>query len=499
MDTTAQSNNNAKTTTPNDAPSPSEYPYKVFYSCTKKKKKPSAKRHAMEPINPMLSNNHQDMSMPLTPSILPKSNKDEVDRDRDRLSNRLQCIREYDEVDASLLDAPQDKKPPPLPLPPPPAASSKPQTDICTAMDAVHINHDLDATHYPQYLDGYTALSGEQKSFLSAIKRGDLRSIQHMCRHNVNIAAQINFGDCQVIRECALENRLPILKYLKQTFPDAIDLNCESGYCLRWSSRKGFIDIVRWLLYEQKFQKIDISPFQYQAIEWSVLYKHKQIAKLLQKYYNEFRLNEKWNILGNSQRNVSVEWDIFNLPSIYQDIVERIINADHENHDDTVNVIKEYYFNGCDLKFANLMPWTVAVDCTNIAILHFLYKTVGVDPLCLDNYLLRTACDIRSIPLLQFAKSVIRFELWQVKIEPNLEEYKKICHEDVTFVKELENYHQCVTPIKKKKFRNSELEQPQSPIPWPYASPYVQQKYGILTRSKKKILIKKGVLQPMQM
>eukprot|EP00484_Ammonia_sp_Unknown_P025522 CAMPEP_0197029136 /NCGR_PEP_ID=MMETSP1384-20130603/8644_1 /TAXON_ID=29189 /ORGANISM="Ammonia sp." /LENGTH=626 /DNA_ID=CAMNT_0042458241 /DNA_START=44 /DNA_END=1924 /DNA_ORIENTATION=- len=494
------------------------YPCKVFYP---KAAKPANKQLDVQPVklppkpleNAKLDANLQQMYteekhepfliIPSVPKAIPAMNKkqnDEQHQQNHRLSEKLNSIREYSQYQESKQEHHDHSK------------NSNSIHDELPAANLPHIGSptqhlehmqqiqsELDQTSYPQYLDGYHTLNTEQKKFLNAIKQGDMATIQRMSSYQDAIKSNINFNESQVIRDCVLENRLEILKYLKQKFANDIDLNCENGYCLRWSARKGFYEIVHYLLCEQKYQRIDCSPFQYQAIEWAIIYKHRQIAKLIQKYYNESKLSEKWNILSQSQKNLGVEFDIFNLPSIYQEIIEKIINVDDvETNQENIDCIRQYFQNGCDLKFENCMAWTVAVDCTNMAMLQFLFKEVGVDPLCLDAYLLRTACDMRSIELLQFAKTIISWEMWKCHVEPQLSELKAICSNDPVFVRELENYHRAITPIKKKKgaSRINEWELPQSPIPWPYESPHVRQKYGILTRSKRKILVKKGVLQP---
>jgi len=329
-----------------------------------------------------------------------------------------------------------------------------------------------------------------------------------------SLIGDINFGECQIIRECVLSERLCILKVLKQHLGDALDLNAESGYCLRWAARKGLRAFIEWLLHGQKEQRIDISFFQYQAIEWAVLYAHRAIAILLQKYYvAEKEMGSRWSrIAGNGnghgqsqQTNVNGsglgEFDIFSLPSLYQDIIEKIISCEDEaTTRENVAVLERYYANGCDLRFENLMAWTVAVDCSNVAVLSLLHSKVGVDALVLDGYLLRMACEIRSIEMVQFAKTIIRWRDWEREVVPHLKEYRALCDEETLFVQELEDYHGSThhSPEKERSKNKSQFEMPQSPIPWPYEHAHVKQKYGIVTRSVRKQLVKKGVLQDLR-
>merc|ERR1712154_81530 len=171
---------------------------------------------------------------------------------------------------------------------------------------------------------------------------------------------------------------------------------------------------IQYLLFEQKYQKIDLDHFQYQAIEWSIVYGNKQIAQILQKYYIDCKLNTKWNALRSGTplpctlQDLGVEFDIFNLPSIYQEVIELIIHSETgKDGVDNVAVIRRYYENGCDLQFENNMAWTVAVDCTNLNVLQFLYKTIGIDPCIQNNYLLRTACELEQVEMVQFAKTIV--------------------------------------------------------------------------------------------
>lgn len=244
-------------------------------------------------------------------------------------------------------------------------------------------------------------------------------------------------------------------KIFKKIFIKEIDLNCERGYCLRWSSRKGFYDIINWLLYQQNYQKIEINYFGYQAINWSINNGYPKIAKILQKYYNENR-----KITNNNNIN------IFNLPSIYQDIINGII--DHEenpNNDEFIENIKIQYKNGCDLTFHDNFIWNVAIDANNIKILLFLYKIVGVNPICNNNYLIKSSLETRNLEMLIFAKNIITWNQWKKSIEPILDKFKLICNYDPIFIKELDQHH------------------------------HILNKYGILTRSKRKLLVKKGILQ----
>ena len=227
-----------------------------------------------------------------------------------------------------------------------------------------HIRMDLASKPYPEYLDGYSALSRDQKRFLNLIKEGDLNKVMFMANGSQHIQSDINFGDCQVLRECTISGRLEILKYLKKTFVHKLDLNAESGYAVRWATRKGLYGMVNWLLWEQTFQKTDISFFQYQAMEWAVIYKHKAIAKLLQKYYVEQKMEHKWNEVVDDKLEASalgLQFEISNLPSIYHEVIERVIghpDADEFN-EETVRVLSRYYDNGLDLKFENYLVWTV--------------------------------------------------------------------------------------------------------------------------------------------
>eukprot|EP01084_Bolivina_argentea_P112220 200164_1 len=218
------------------------------------------------------------------------------------------------------------------------------------------LRNELDMSCHPEYLDGYASLSENQKIFLTHIKNNNLSEIKdmisiHPCYEIIN---DFNFGECQILRECVLSNRLNILKYLKKQFTKKLNLNSESGYCLRWAARKGLFNIANWLLCEQKYEEIDITYFQFQAIEWSIVYGHKRIAILLQKLYKDWKLNTKWNVLAESQLNISFEFDIFNLPSIYQQIIELVIHSDNNNNN--IQIVKKYYRNGCDLCFENNMP-----------------------------------------------------------------------------------------------------------------------------------------------
>lgn len=346
--------------------------------------------------------------------------------------------------------------------------------------DEVDIN---DMTYYDEYLDGYGSLVNEQKKFLSAIKDGDLETIKNMSLNCDIIRNNILFNDNQVIRECTLSGSLNILKYLKKIFIKDIDLNCERGYCLRWSSRKGFYDIIIWLLYQQKYQKIEINHFGYQCLKWSIDNEYPKIAKILQKYYNQ-------------TRKIDIN-NIFDLPSIYQDIVNGII--DHEenpNNDEFIKTIKKQYKNGCDLTFHDNFAWNVAVDSTNIEILSFLHKTVGINPICNDNYLIKTCLETQNLEMLIYTKSIITWNEWKKSIEPILDKLKLICNNDEILIKELENYHSF--PDKSSPIRNNaKFEIPLSPIPWPYENNHIRNKYGILTRSKRKLLVKKGILQDM--
>jgi len=248
------------------------------------------------------------------------------------------------------------------------------------------------------------------------------------------------------------------------------------------SARKGQIDVINYLLFEQKYQKIEMDHFQYQAIEWSVVYGNKQIAQILQKYYIDYKLSKNWNALCASQ-DLGVEFDIFNLPSIYQEIIELIIHSDDEN-DGNVSVIRRYFENGCDLQFENNMPWTVAVDCTNLSVLQFLFKTIGINPCIQNNYLLRTACEIGQVEMVQFAKSIIPSCEWEQRIAPHVAEYKALCPHNALIGKELDEYKS----VKKM------VEIPQTPMP----HKHVHKKYGIITRSKRKMLVSKGILGQME-
>jgi len=159
-------------------------------------------------------------------------------------------------------------------------------------------------------------------------------------------------------------------------------------------------------------------------------------------------------------------------------------------------MIKRYYENGCDLTFHDNFAWQIAVEATNIPMMQFLIKTVGVDPLCNNNYLLTTSIEKQSIELLQFAKTIINWNQWQQKIEPHLEKFKSLCNNDPTFIAELENYHSFPDP-KSPISKQAKFEIPLSPIPWPYENRHIRKKYGILTRSKRKLLVKKGILEDM--
>eukprot|EP01083_Nonionella_stella_P113952 336418_1 len=367
------------------------------------------------------------------------------------------------------------------------------------------LQNELDMTCYPEYLDGYNSLSVDQKKLLSAIKDGNLSLVKYMANNITEIVNDIKFGECQVLRECVLSNQLEILKYLKGKFVNDVDLNGESGYILRWASRKGLMEMVKYLLCEQKYEKIDISFFQYQAIEWAIVYRHKEIAKILQKYYRDYKLSTKWNVLQNAepQQDLGVEFDIFNLPSIYQNIIEMIVNCDNEaTSKQYVDTIEAYMDNGCDMKFENNMAWIVASDCANLAVLTFLHEHVGIDAVCCDNYLLRTSLESNNIELLRFAKTIINWQNWKQKVEPHINRLKLLCShsqsDNEMLIKELENYHTIdaiTTPEKNKRNGSKQATQPQTPIPWPYEQAHVRSKYGILTRSKRKMLVKKGILQ----
>ena len=355
------------------------------------------------------------------------------------------------------------------------------------SLSSTSISSELDITHYPEYLDGYATLVNEQKKFLSAIKDDDINTIKYMSTQCDIIKNNILFGDNQVIRECTLSGSLPILKYLKNIFMEQIDLNAERGYALRWSSRKGFYHIVNWLLYQQKYQKIEINHFGFQAIKWSIDNGYPKIAKILQKYYNQ---NYK----------IKSKWDIFDLPSIYQDIINGIIDhQENEMNDKFIETIQKQYENGLDLRFHDNFAWNVAIDSINIEIILFLHKTVGINPLCNNNYLLTSSIETNNIDLLIFAKTnVISWSQWQ-KIDLN--KFKLLCNDDPIFIKELENYHSFPDPStldpSSPITKQVKSEIPLSPIPWPYENRHIRKKYGILTRSKRKLLVNKGILQDM--
>jgi len=368
------------------------------------------------------------------------------------------------------------------------------------------MQHELESTNYPEYMDGYSALSRDQKRFVNLIKKGDLNKVMLMSNGSKHIRGDINFGQCHPLRECALSGRLEILKYLKKTFVDTLDLNGESGYLIRWAARKGRYDMVHWLLLEQSFQKIDISFMYFQCMEWAVIYRHKAIAKLIQKYYREQRMHSKWNEVVDDKLEASalgLQFEISNLPNIYQEVIELIIgspdvdgqdaDAVHAMNEETVRVLTRYWNDGLDLKFENCLLWTVAVDCCNVPVLEFLRKTVQIDSMVLNGYLLTTSLSAGSLEMVQYAKTVISWQRWKREVVPRMKELKKMCRGQELLKQELDNYHgNCQSPLRKKP---GKFELPQSPIPWQSDNDLLRKKYGILTRSVKKMLVRKSVLQ----
>lgn len=117
-------------------------------------------------------------------------------------------------------------------------------------------------------------------------------------------------------------------------------------------------------------------------------------------------------------------------------------------------------------------------------------KSVGVDPMVLNVYLLTNSLVLQSLEMVQFAKTAISWQQWKKSVVPRIAELRKLCGGDPLLIEELENYHaNCPSPAKQKG-KGDRFQLPQSPIPWQSDNALLRKKYGILTRSVKKMLVR---------
>merc|ERR1719474_1505113 len=142
------------------------------------------------------------------------------------------------------------------------------------------------------------------------------------------------------------------------------------------------------------------------------------------------------------------------LGKYWDDGIDAVGTEAMEFNEETVRVLSRYWDNGLDLKFENYLVWTVAVDCYNILVLDFLRKTVQIDPLVLNGYLLTNSLTAGSLEMVQYAKTVINWQQWKKSVKPRLAELQQLCvgnplEQDLR--QELINYHQnCQSPMRKK-------------------------------------------------
>eukprot|EP00494_Astrolonche_serrata_P034161 UN34430 len=83
-----------------------------------------------------------------------------------------------------------------------------------------------------------------KKSLIESVRRNDVQKLSKIREKYPNFS--FKFSNHLLIREAVLADSLKALQFLHEKCK--IDLNVEEGFCIRYSSKLGLLNMVKYLL-----------------------------------------------------------------------------------------------------------------------------------------------------------------------------------------------------------------------------------------------------------